>query len=59
MSAIGEEDRQWASDAIVVAFHDEFCEYGGTDDGVDVCDGACREFAESLTGLSPSDEAIS
>lgn len=37
---------------VVRHYHGEFCEYDGMDDGVPVCAGECREFAEALTPVS-------
>lgn len=56
---IVESDRQFAADILVKAYHEEYCDYDGQEDGVPVCAGECREFAQSLAGIAPSEEACS
>ena len=54
-----EGDRQWASDVLVKAYHEEHCEYDGMEGETAVCAGECRDFAWSIAGVDPSDEACS
>lgn len=51
---VSEEDRQWASDLLMREYHDQFCEYDSTEDGVDLCGAECGEFATLLTGVEPT-----
>jgi hypothetical protein len=57
--SVAPSDRQFAADVLVKAYHEEYCEYDGMEDGVAVCAGGCREFAQSLAGVEPSKEACS
>lgn len=54
-----DEDRQFASDVLVKAYHEENCEYDGMEDGAAVCAGECRDFAQTIAGVEPSAEACS
>ena len=57
--SIAADDRQFAADVLVKAYHEEHCEYDGMEDSTAVCAGECREFAQTLSGIAPSEEACS
>lgn len=53
------DDRQFAADVLVKAYHEEHCDYDGMEGETAVCAGECRDFAYSFAAVDPSDEACS
>lgn len=51
------DDRQFAADVLVKAYHEEHCEYDGMEGETAVCAGECRDFAYSIAEIDPSEEA--